>query len=216
MRVGILGIIYSSSDWHLGNEEANYPKIHSFLKLAREKADRIVLCGDILDLWVNYYSAITSQEPMKSCYDDLIQTSKEIPVVYIRGNHDYNVKIPGLNIVDNYLQDGIYFTHGHQFDGVQFLGYPFYNSIAEYFPSIYQRFFRTPFETISENNLYTEQVRVIEEVATRFMEKKGYKGLVFGHTHFPKIKGGFVNCGDFVDSCSYAVIEEGIPSLKRI
>lgn len=153
---------------------------------------------------------------MKSCYEDLIRTSEKVPTVYIRGNHDYKIKVPELNIVDNYLQEGIYYTHGWEFDVEQCIGSPLYSWIVKYFPSIYQKLFRSPFETISEHNVYTEQVIMIQAAAAHFAEKKGYEYLVFGHTHFPRMKGKLVNCGDFVDSGSYVVIEDGKPELKRM
>jgi len=44
-----------------------------------------------------------------------------------------------------------------------------------------------------------------ERTIVRWVERKGYVGCLTGHTHAPKIKGKYMNCGDWVTNCSYII-----------
>jgi UDP-2,3-diacylglucosamine pyrophosphatase LpxH len=120
--------IYCASDLHIGYEFANYPKILTFLELVQKDADQLILCGDIFDLWVNEFDVIKTQEPMKSCFNALVETSKRVPTIIIWGNHDYNLasKTNLFIVSDSFLKEGVFFSHGWRFDLEQRLGYPFY------------------------------------------------------------------------------------------
>lgn len=76
----------------------------------------------------------------------------------IWGNHDYALatKTNQLKVTDYFVQDGILFSHGWKLDASQRFGYFFYKPISEYFPRIYQSFFKTPFECIGRYDVYTE------------------------------------------------------------
>ena len=37
-----------------------------------------------------------------------------------------------------------------------------------------------------------------------------------GHTHVPVIQDKLINCGDFIDSTSYVILDDGVPELKYI
>lgn len=210
--------IYVCSDWHLGYEHTNYPKIKEILELVQTDADQLILCGDIYDLWRCEINEITTQEPMKSCHETLVETTQKVPTTIVWGNHDYDLwkKTKLFNVRDDFVQDGIYFAHGWRWDAEQRFGYPLYGWLVELFPYIYQRFFKTPFEIIDNKDQYTKQIDLICKSARRFIEKKGYKYLVFGHTHFPMLEGKLVNCGDFINDASYVIIVDGTPYLIKI
>jgi len=139
--------IYCASDFHIGYEYTNYPKIKEFFGLVKDSADKLVLCGDIFDLWRINISEIKSKEPMKSTYEALLQVSKEIPITYIWGNHDYKIwKIEKemkkyMKITDDFISDNIYYCHGWRFDLRQRFGYILYGWLVERFPILYQLFF---------------------------------------------------------------------------
>ncbi len=211
--------IYCASDLHIGDHQANYLKIQTFLDRVQDNADQLVLAGDIFDLWQCYFSDIVTQEPMKSTYDLLIESAKKVPTVYVKGNHDAEIDkyIKDLKIVNSHIQDNILFIHGQQFDYLQWLGFPFYDLISDYFPWIYQRYFKTPYQVINYQDIYTEQIRVIDTAVQKYTERKGLSYTIFGHTHYSEIGQKIVNCGDFCnDKCSYVIIENGIPSLHYL
>jgi UDP-2,3-diacylglucosamine pyrophosphatase LpxH len=210
--------IYCASDLHLGYPESNYQKILSFLDIVQKDADQFILLGDVFDLWVNEFNVIKTQEPMKSCYEALVKTSINVKTVIVWGNHDYDLASLSspFNVTDSFVQDDIFFSHGWRWDAEQRLGYPFYGWIVEFFPYIYQRFFQTPFQVINNQDVYTKKVADIRRAAERFVEKKGYKYVVFGHTHYGEVNNKLVNCGDFIGSCSYIVIEDGLPRLMKV
>lgn len=214
------------SDLHIGYERANYPKIEEVLELVRRDADKLVLVGDILDLWLLPIELISGLAPFKDALEDLIRTANEVDTTYITGNHDLQVKdlvksLP-MPVVNNLTLDNIYFTHGWQFDTQQgflriFQGIPeVYYYIVQLVPHIYQRYYKTPSMIPREEYAFTEKARELHGIAQIFAERKKFDYLVMGHTHDPIVEGKVVDCGDFIDSISYIVIEDGEPELKRL
>ena len=47
-----------------------------------------------------------------------------------------------------------------------------------------------------------------ERNIVRWVQRKGYKSCLTGHTHSPKIRDSYMNCGDWVSNCSYIVHHE--------
>lgn len=211
--------IYCASDFHIGDETANYPKIKDFLEIVRQDADKLILVGDTWDLWRNTAKTITSKDPFKSIHELLLDVAKDIPIVVISGNHDYALRrkfnFINIEIKNDFVEDGIFYTHGHKFDIQQQIGLPFCNIITDYFPFIYQLFFKKPSEIIDVEEKNTANMIIYREVR-KFMYNKPYNYIVMGHTHNPIINNKIVDCGDFIDSLSYIIIENGIPKLHKL
>ena len=221
---------FCASDLHLGYESTNYDKICKFLDLAESKSDDLILCGDTFDLWRYPVTKIdkTTMIGFKEALNALKEVSKEISVKVIPGNHDYNLdkvwdkntrkdysfKITS-NIVD--YENSIYFTHGWEFDVCQRFGSFAYGWLVTEFPYIYQKWFKKPSQVISTKNdsQYGVSIRVHKE-AEKFAIKNNFKYIVMGHTHIPTILNHVVDCGDFIDSCSYIIIENKEPKMKFI
>jgi UDP-2,3-diacylglucosamine pyrophosphatase LpxH len=210
--------IYCASDFHLGLLNAKYSKIKDFLYLVQDDADQLVLLGDILDLWVCKYNNIKTMQPMKDTYDLLIETAKEVPTVYVSGNHDFN--IAHLNrdflITDHFSENNIYFTHGSEFDPEQALGKPFYNAIEQELPDFYNKYFIANsglFDVFESLGMY---INFVNEAAQYYANWGNYDYIIYGHTHYPMLEGKLVNCGDFISHCNYVVIKNGIPVLNKL
>lgn len=123
------------ADLHLGSQMANksgfYEFINAFLKPNQNDISRIVLLGDILDLWRNTNSKVLSQN-----LDVLADLGRlDVDKSYLVGNHDYAIlglvkqnsssalpkSIGVLDQVSETLEivsDGLKlkFIHGHQID----------------------------------------------------------------------------------------------------
>ena len=77
---------------------------------------------------------------------------------------------------------------------------------------------------MGKNDRMSPEIRAVHEAAHKFAFKNKYKYVVMGHTHVPIINsynpkskvGGVIDCGDFVDSCSYVVIEDGRPEVRYL
>ncbi len=128
-------MIIAVADLHLGSHMANKSEfirfIHEFLKPNQKDISRIVLLGDILDLWRNQNSQV-----LRENLDVLGELGKlDMKKNYLVGNHDYailsllgkdNSTVPSgsrgvLDQVSETLEltnDGLKlkFIHGHQID----------------------------------------------------------------------------------------------------
>ncbi|MDD3039629.1 metallophosphoesterase [Bacteroides sp.] len=206
--------IVAASDLHIGYEGTNYANIHRLLDYTVANADKLILCGDIFDFWRCSLDDIRKYAPTFSVYNKLVEISNQMDVVIIKGNHDSTLNDSVFNISKPFEFQGIYYTHGWEFDVEQCIGSPFFNFITEYFPNIYKKFFKTPFEVQAKSDVYNTQIKAIDMVAKRYAEQYDY--LVMGHTHYPEIDGKLVNCGDLVDSSTYIEINDGIPKLVML
>ena len=217
--------IYCASDMHIGYEYSNHLKIKEFFNIAKENADGLILCGDTFDLWRYPYHKIlnTIKPDFEDVMSHLKQTAAEVPTTIIPGNHDYNLmklwKDYGeynVSIVDPFEKEGIYFCHGWKFDMMQRLGSIAYRWLVYRFPSIYQRFFKKPSQVLSPNDEpYSLSIEIHTE-AEKYAQKHNLIHVVMGHTHIPIIKDPIIDCGDFVDSASYVILDNGVPELKYI
>jgi len=227
--------IYCASDLHLGYERADYDAISAFFELVRKNADTLILCGDIFDLWRYPIDKIykATLPGFKDCIEELRLTAIKVPVTIVPGNHDYNLaklwpkseRGADISVSNEFAHEGIFFTHGWQFD-VQQRRYSWaYGWLVTRFPYIYQKYMKKPvYMGMGKNDFMTPQIRAINDAAHRFGVKNKHKYVIMGHTHFPGIVphgpkakyGRVMNCGDFVDSCSYVVIEDGRPEVRYI
>lgn len=212
--------IYCASDFHIGYENSNYPKMKEFFELVKENADELILCGDVLDLWRCPIETIQNEEPMKSTYEALLAMAEEVPTTIIWGNHDYKlwkkVSIP-VRVTDSFVSKNIYYCHGWRFDLQQRLGYWLYGWLVNKFPYLYQKFFKTPFELKIKGQEYELRNRIIHEKAREFIKKEGLDYLIMGHTHAPSGGDGkLFDCGDMIDNLTYVIIENGKPRLEKM
>ena len=217
---------FCASDLHLGYEHTNYNKVCKFLDIAKSESDELILCGDTFDLWRYPVKNIskTTMVGFKESLNLLKETANEIPTKIIPGNHDYNLqkvwkslrKEYNVEITDSFYQGNIYYTHGWQFDVEQRFGSFAYGWLVTQFPYIYQRFFKKPSEIIQKNDIPSKLNIQIHQEAEEFVIKNDFDYVIMGHTHIPTISEKVVDCGDFVDSCSYVTIENKKPKLEFI
>lgn len=210
---------FCASDLHLGYEHTNYDKVCKFLDIADSKSDELILCGDTFDLWRYPVKNIpkTTMVGFKDVLSSLKETANEIPVKIIPGNHDYNLqkvwkslrKDYNVEITDSFYRGNVYYTHGWQFDVEQRFGSFAYRWLVTSFPYIYQRFFKKPSRMgLLKNDVPHKLSIQVHKEAEKFAIKNNLDCVVMGHTHIPMITEKVVDCGDFIDSCSYVVIED--------
>jgi UDP-2,3-diacylglucosamine pyrophosphatase LpxH len=217
--------IYCASDFHIGYEKAHYPAILKFFDLVRkEKPDKLILCGDILDLWLKNLEAINSNKKTRKAFKALLSVTKEVDTTYIWGNHDYNVEhelqkndiIINAEISDSFVLDNIFFCHGWRFDLQQRALSVLYGWLVTNFPILYQMFFTSPFELKEEEEKARFLSKHVHREAREHIKKKKLDYLIMGHTHDPYGKNKLFDCGDMIDSLSYVVLDDGKPNLERI
>lgn len=206
------------SDFHIGSETTNYPKLNYFFEYVKLNADKFIICGDCLDLWRCDINTIRSHEPYKTTYNNLLKLAETIPTTIIPGNHDYNIgslNLPNIEVRKPFFDDGIFFTHGWEFDVQQRIGSYFYGYILKYFPYFYQKFFKTPNEIIKDE--YDERSFGDSiHVETLKFAKKNNCQVIMGHTHSAMISDKVIDCGDMVDSLSYIIIDNDRIELRKL
>jgi len=219
--------IYVSSDWHGGYEHADYTKIYKFIDIAERDADQVILPGDIFDMWrypLNSMNAI-DRDKVLALAQRILDLSTKVPVILIPGNHDHTLdnawefnrdKYPNMIITSPYIEKGIYYTHGWEYDVQQ---YPFsgiYWIFPHIVPYLYQMFARKPSEILQRSDNPGDSVRRIHENAQLDANNKRVKYVVMGHTHIPWSGGNVIDAGDMVDSGSYVIIEDGVPRIMYV
>jgi len=214
---------------HLGYEYTNYSKVCEFFELARQEADQVVLIGDTFDLWRYPVANIstTTMPGFLAALEQMKLTGAQIPVIVIPGNHDYNLKNVwkdvedyNVQVKDEYtLPNGMYCTHGWQFDVLQRAFSWAYDWLVTRFPYLYQVFFRKPSRMgLPKADKPNAKInRVHGEAASHAFEHE-HRAVIMGHTHHPGVfmDGMVIDCGDFVDSCSFAIVDGNKITIKSM
>ena len=197
------------SDTHLGTKACKAKKLLEFLKSF--EAENLFLVGDIIDGWAlrrRHYWTKTQTEVLRR----ILKISESSNVYYIAGNHDefirpffrYDFQFGRCQILDSFDYIGIsgkryYVTHGDYFDLTMKIPSPVINFCAHIWDYIPHK---------EENNSFTDRMYKVlgtERVIAKYLKAKKYDSCITGHTHSPKIKDTYMNCGDWVTNCSALV-----------
>ena len=221
------------SDIHLGTKMSQADQFLEFLKTF--ECEKLYLVGDIFDGWAMAGNKYWPQEHNDVIQKILRKARKKIDIIYIPGNHDEfmrdycdthfgNVSIQ-LDDIHQGVDGKLYLvTHGDQFDVVvtnmkwlAHIGSWAYDvSIAtNVVVNKARKLFKLPYWSLSAYLKYKvkEAVNFIgnyEENLSSYAHSRGLDGIVCGHIHHANIRDingiRYVNCGDWVESCT-AVVE---------
>ena len=222
------------SDIHLGTRACQADRLLDFLR--EHPAEQTFLIGDIVDFWAMSRSINWSQAQNTVVQKLLRRARHGDRVVFIPGNHDEFLRpwcpqlLGGVELADKLVHvtaDGrrLLVIHGDQFDqvtrhhrwvavlgdkayemlvrinsllswGRRKLGISGYWSLAGYA----KRKVKTALTFIFD----------FEESAIHHAKERGLDGVICGHIHWATIREidglTYVNCGDWVDSCT-AIVE---------
>ncbi|MDF2619408.1 MAG: metallophosphoesterase [Xanthobacteraceae bacterium] len=221
------------SDVHLGTKGCQADLLLDFLRY--HEADTIYLVGDIVDGWrlrAGWYWPQTHNDVVQKL---LRKGRKGARIVYLPGNHDeflrdyYGNHFGGIEVMETAIHeaaDGRRYLviHGDVFDVVvrhakwlAFLGDGAYTSalgINTYLNWV-RRKLGFPYWSLSQwaklkvKNAVNFIGRFEEAVATEARRHK-VDGVICGHIHHATMHGNFgvdyINCGDWVESCT-AIVE---------
>lgn len=211
--------IMAISDLHIGHVQTRTAEIHQFLETAADRADILVLNGDILDLWRMRYSKIKSTYSFT--LDHIKEISEKMPVVWILGNHDYGTpkyEFPNVLFKREITIGNTHFEHGHRFDAEQVRYMWGYKYIEALFPPIHQMLFKSPAKSIEQK---AKSQKLSMHSRARAYGAVNNVNVVVGHSHQPQqnlIYGSkwVVDCGDFLHSLTYAEIIDDVPLLRWV
>lgn len=219
---------YMASDFHNGNEVGDYDRVMGFLDLVEADADEFLLLGDFEELLWSNMQILTTLSPYRYVTDKIKEIAQKKPTKVVLGNHDWNLglfasAIEPARIVPPFASNGIYYTHGHEWDWLSLITGtpvdPIYWSAA--FPLVFPLLFPMWLATRvwgKAEDTYHWGIALIHERAATYAQKNGYHSVVLAHTHFPaqEMRGGIriYNTGDMLDSYSYLVEENGNIELR--
>jgi len=197
------------SDVHLGTKACKAKRLHAFLNSV--ECDNLFLVGDIIDGWAlrrRHYWTKTQTEVIRK----ILKLSEKMNIYYIAGNHDefirpffkYDFQFGSCRILDSFDYVGLdnrryLVSHGDHFDLTMKIPSWLINLFARVWDWIPHK---------EEHNSFSDKLYKIlgtERVIARYLKLHGYDSCVTGHTHSPKIKDHYMNCGDWVTNCTALV-----------
>lgn len=225
------------SDVHLGTKGCQADLLIDFLKY--HDADTIYLVGDIVDGWRLKSSWYWPQKHNDVVQKLLRKGRKGTRMVYLPGNHDeflrdyYGTHFGGIEVVETAIHeaaDGKRYLviHGDVFDVVvrhakwlAFLGDWAYSAALTtntYVNKVRRRLGLTYWSLSQWAKLKVKNavnyIGKFEEAVADEAKRNGVDGVICGHIHHAVIHDQFgvsyVNCGDWVESCTaIAEYEDG-------
>jgi UDP-2,3-diacylglucosamine pyrophosphatase LpxH len=218
------------SDVHLGSKGSNAKELLNLLK--EYEPEKLFIVGDFIDGWL-----LKSRHYWKQDFTAIIRKilaiSKQSEIIYVTGNHDdflrhYTPLELGKNIkiVDEYVWNDYYITHGDLYDGVVQMkwlgvlgGWGYEVAIG------IDRFLKR----LGYKKSLSKWIKLKVKDAVKFIvsfekqliyqaHKKGCVGVICGHIHTPEIKTyndlTYINCGDWIENNSYIVYVKNKFKLK--
>ena len=218
------------SDLHIGSKGCQTEEILTLLK--NEFYDRYILVGDIIDGWLfKKYKKFSYQHTR--VIRRLLKLSKNKEIIWISGNHDEFLRkytpmeLGNIQIVDEFVEDGVWYCHGDKYDGiVQMHWLGVLGSIGYDLAIVIDRFLKKFNRKTSLSKYLKDNVKVaisfmvdFENEMARQAKKRNCHTVVCGHIHAPSDKNvdgvHYLNCGDWVENCSYIVLEKNKFTLTK-
>lgn len=231
------------SDIHLGTRACQAERLLEFLR--SYVAENVFLIGDIVDFWAMRRSIVWTSEQNTVVQKILKRARRGERVVFIPGNHDealrdyIGITFGDIEVVREHvhqLADGRRFLllHGDEFDQitrhhrwVAVLGDVTYDVLVRLnsmIAFVRRRFGMNCYWSLAgyAKRRVKKALQFIfdfEDSASHAARQRGLSGIICGHIHSAVIRdlGGvtYVNCGDWVDSCT-AIVEHFDGRLELI
>ena len=231
------------SDIHLGTRACQADRLLEFLK--EHPAEKTYLVGDIIDFWAMKRSIVWTSAQNTVVQKMLRRARHGEEIVFIPGNHDealrdhFGVKFGDITIVEEAIHttaDGKKFllVHGDMFDQVTMhhkwlavigdIGYELLVKLNLAFSWIRRKLGISGYWSLAgyaKRKVKTALNFIFdfEDVAVHHARERGMDGIICGHIHWATIKDMngtlYINCGDWVDSCT-AIVEHMDGQLELV
>lgn len=210
------------SDVHLGSKGSNAKELLTVLKEYEPKL--LFILGDFIDGWLLKRRHHWSQDYTNLIRKILSYSKNGTEVIYITGNHDEFLRQyapmdlgDNIKIVNEYIWNGCYLTHGDKYDGVvqlKFLGV--LGSIGYEIAIGVDRLLKRLGYRKSLSKMLKRSVKQAVTFITSFekqltyqAEKRGCHTVICGHIHTPSLTNydgvTYINCGDWIENNSYII-----------
>jgi UDP-2,3-diacylglucosamine pyrophosphatase LpxH len=222
------------SDVHLGTRACQADQLLDFLR--HHPSDKLFLIGDIVDFWAMSRSVQWAPEQNTVVQKILRRARHGDEVIFIPGNHDEALRdhtgsvFGNIRVERDWVHEGAdgkmyWLVHGDEYDQVTVhhrwvavLGDVAYNALVRVNTSL--SWARRALGVSGYWSLagYAKQkvkkaltfIFEFESAIARAARQRGMDGVICGHIHWAAdhmIDGiRYINCGDWVDSCS-AIVE---------
>lgn len=222
------------SDVHLGTRACRAEQLLAFLK--RYQFERLYLVGDIIDFWALRRSVYWPRSHNTVIQKILRRARHGARVVYVAGNHDEALReylgmaFGEIELTDSCVHEAAdrrryWVVHGDRYDQVthyarwlSLLGDLAYQTLIE--ANRLLSWARRRLGVAGHWSLADYAKRNVlkavafvgdfERAVAHDARRAGHDGVICGHIHTPVIKAvegvTYLNCGDWVDSCS-AIVE---------
>jgi UDP-2,3-diacylglucosamine pyrophosphatase LpxH len=217
------------SDLHLGSKNCQAHRLGNFLhKLLENNPHRLILDGDVFELWSTNYKNIEAPEHRVVKLIAAL-SEKGTKIVYIPGNHDrafrafFKFTFGKIKMRNEYIirhnHKKYLVMHGDEFDAftrnhviISILLDQAYILLVKLskFIKIFSRS-RRSLSAAKRSKKYAEIVSRIRALALSYARSRKMDGIIIGHSHWPEILSDpdgvtYINSGDWLDSCTYVVI----------
>jgi UDP-2,3-diacylglucosamine pyrophosphatase LpxH len=218
------------SDLHLGMKDCKPKRILNFLDTI--KTDLLILNGDIIDIDAMRRGSKWKDKHMKVLIK-LLDISRHTEVIYIRGNHDDEVKdlyssiLGNIKFMDEYIYESnnkkYLVFHGDKIDvttkyklltQIGSIGYDVALRINTWYNK-YREWTNQPYYSISKviKENFKKALSFIndfEKNACDYAKTVNCNGVICGHIHIPSVKViddiEYYNSGDWVENFSALVL----------
>jgi UDP-2,3-diacylglucosamine pyrophosphatase LpxH len=210
------------SDVHLGSKGSNADKLLETLKEYQPKT--LFIVGDFIDGWLLKKRHYWTQEYTNVIRKILSLSKKGTEVIYITGNHDEFLReyspsefSGNIQIVDEYIWNDYYITHGDLYDGVMNMKWLAHLGSTGYEIAIrLDRFLKRLGYKRSISKWAKDSVKSAVKFITAFENQLVYQakkrnciGVICGHIHKPENtiidEVHYLNCGDWIENNSYII-----------
>jgi UDP-2,3-diacylglucosamine pyrophosphatase LpxH len=214
------------SDVHLGSRGSNAKKLLEVLK--EYEPEKLFIVGDFIDGWLLKRRHYWNQDYTNLIRKILSYSKKGTEVIYVTGNHDEFLRQYGpmdfgenIRIVDEYVWNEYYISHGDLYDGVvqlKWLG--ILGSVGYELAISIDRLMKRLGYKKSLSKWAKDSVKNAVKFITSFENQMVYQaknrlciGVICGHIHKPESKIidriQYMNCGDWIENNSYIVYDKG-------
>lgn len=223
------------SDVHIGSKGSNAIKLSKVLKEFNPK--EIFIVGDFIDGWLlkrRWYWRLEYTVLFKKLME---LASNGTKIVYVTGNHDDFLRQftpisfhKNIHIVDDYIWNGHYISHGDLYDGVvklKWLGKigGFGYELAIWIDRTLKRFGYKSSLSKWLKKTVKDAIKFITNFENQLVYQavqRGCRGVITGHIHTPtdkvvqmgdgKIR--YLNCGDWIENNSYIIYNNNKFEIK--
>lgn len=225
------------SDLHLGARSCRSDKILQLLDKIKDQPqeiEAIYIVGDFIDCWKLRNRWYWPAEHNKIIRKLLGFAGRGTSIYWLTGNHDRMVDFlidSGVSFGNIKLANELIFVddvgrnwlviHGDKFDAIirYFSGSRLLQTVADMFYSpiiwisrLWQRLTGSKWSLSkwlkTRTKDYMEKVSNYREMMQVYAEEKGCYGVIAGHTHTPEMGERYINCGDWIESCSYVLYDK--------